>query len=170
MPDAADIRLIVFDVDGVLTDGSVLVNDHGIETKRFHVRDGLAMSAAKHEGLKVGVLSSRASRAVTLRMIELGVELVMQGARNKLIGLETLCQRAGVMPEDAAFVGDDLLDMPALLRSGYPIAVNDAAKQVREVAVHVTASPGGRGAARDAIEHLLQAQGRWDRIVERYSL
>jgi len=121
-------------------------------------------------GLKVGILTSRASRAVTLRMIELGIDLVMQGARNKLVGLETLCQRAEVPPESTAFVGDDLLDLPALTRCGYPIAVADAVAEVREAASYTTSAPGGRGAAREAIEHILKKQNLWAQVVKHYSL
>lgn len=170
MPNAADIKLIVFDVDGVLTDGSIIVDDHGVETKRFHVRDGLAMHGAMELGLHVGVLTGRSSRAVTLRMAEIGIDLLIQGVRDRAVGLETLCQRVQVELDQSAYVGDDLLDLPAILRCGYPIAVADAVAEIKSAARHVTEAPGGRAAAREAIEHVLKAQGRWDELVERFGI
>jgi len=168
MTTPADIQLIVFDVDGVLTDGSILLSDTGVESKRFHVRDGLAMRAAMDAGIQIGVLTGRSSRAVTLRMTELGIDLFLQGMKDKRTGLETLCTRAGVTPEQCAYVGDDLIDLPAMRRCGYPIAVADAVEPVRICARYVTHAEGGRGAAREAIEHVLGANGVWDNIVERY--
>ncbi len=168
MADFSRLRMIVFDVDGVLTDGSIIVNDQGQEAKRFYVRDGLGIRIALRLGLKVGVLTGRSVRAVTLRMAELGVDLVQQGSSDKAVGLETLCQRAGVLPEETAYVGDDLIDLPALLRCGYPMAVADAVAEVRAEAQYITTAVGGRGAAREAIEHLLKSQGRWDEVVDRY--
>ena len=164
------IKLIIFDVDGVLTDGSIVIDDAGVESKRFYARDGLAIKSAMALGLKVGVLTARSSRAVTLRMAELGVDLVLQGSSYKVFGLETLCQRAGVMPEDVAYVGDDLVDLPVMVRCGYPIAVADAVAEVKAEARYVTSAPGGRGAARQAIEHILKAQDRWDEVVERFGI
>ena len=159
---------MVFDVDGVLTDGSIFINDDGQESKRFHVRDGFAMRAAISLGLKIGVLTGRSSRVVTVRMADLGIDLVLQGVNDKATGLETLCNRANVFPKETAYLGDDLIDLPAMRRSGYPMAVADASKQVRAQAKYVTAVPGGQAAARDAIVHILQAQNRWGEVVQRY--
>lgn len=164
------IKLIIFDVDGVLTDGAIIVNDQGVESKHFHVRDGFAIRAAMSVGLKIGVLTGRSSRCVNLRMTEIGVDLLLQGAKDKAVGLETLCQRAGVDLEETAYVGDDLVDLPAMLRCGYPIAVADAVAEVRDEASYVTAAPGGRAAAREVIEHILKAQGRWDEVLEQYGV
>ena len=170
MPDVASIKLFVSDVDGVLTDGALIIDDRGVESKRFHVRDGLAFKAAMSLGLRVGVLTSRSTSAVTLRMTELGVRLLGHGSTDKKIGLENLCREAGVLPEETAYLGDDLLDLPALLNCGYPMAVADAASEVREVAAFITKTRGGRGAAREAIEHILKTQGRWDELLERYGI
>lgn len=170
MADLAAIQLIVFDVDGVLTDGSIVIDDHGAESKRFHVRDGLAFKAAMQMGLKIGVLSSRSAPCVTLRMTELGVELLIQGVRDKAVGLETLCQMGNVGVEEAAFVGDDLVDLPAMLRCGYAVAVGDAVEEVRGVAKYITNAKGGQGAARETIEHILKSQGRWDELLEQYGI
>lgn len=164
------IKLIVFDVDGVLTDGTIILDDLGRESKRFFVRDGFAIKAAMGAGVKVGVITGRSSRCVTLRMGEIGVDLLIQGCQNKLIAMETLCQRAGVLMEEAAFVGDDLVDLAPMLRCGYPVAVADAAAEVRQAAAYVTEAPGGRGAAREVIEHLLKSRGLWDKVVEEYGI
>ena len=166
----ASIAMIVFDVDGVLTDGSIVVNDLGIESKRFHVRDGFAIRAAMRVGLKVGVITGRSSRVVTLRMGELGVELFMQGAKDKGSALVQLCERAGVEPAQTAYLGDDLIDLPAMMRCGYPMAVADAAAEVREVARYTTHAIGGHAAAREAIEHVLKAQHKWAKVVEMYAM
>lgn len=170
MGNLKNIKLIIFDVDGVLTDGTIGLDDHGIESKHFHVRDGFAIRAAKRLGLAVGVVSGRASRSVTHRNNELGIDLALLGVRDKAIGLETLCQRAGKDPQQAAFVGDDLIDLPAMLYCGYPIAVADAVAEVKAVAQHITHHRGGCGAARDAIEHILKAQQRWDELLEQYGI
>ncbi len=166
----SSIKLLVFDVDGVLTDGSIVVDDHGVESKRFHVRDGFAIRAAMSLGLKVGVLTGRSARAVTLRVAELGIDLFIQQVREKANGFKTLCQLAGVALEDTAYLGDDLVDLPAMLLSGYPMAVADAVTEVRLEAQFVTNAPGGHAAAREAIEHILKAQGRWDQVTDRYTV
>lgn len=170
MTETSNIKMIIFDVDGVLTDGTILIDDHGVETKRFHVRDGMAIRVAQQMGLKVAALTSRTTRAVSLRLGELGVDPVLQGATDKAVGLETICRKAGVLPEQCAYVGDDLLDLPALLRCGLPVAVADAAEEVKAEAKHVTAAPGGHGAAREVIEHILKAQGRWDDMLKQYGV
>lgn len=170
MTETSNIKMIIFDVDGVLTDGTILIDDHGVETKRFHVRDGMAIRMAQQMGLKVAALTSRTTRAVSLRLGELGVDPVLQGATDKAVGLETICRETGVLPEQCAYVGDDLLDLPALLRCGLPVAVADAVEEVKAEAKHVTAAPGGHGAAREVIEHILKAQGRWDEMLKRYGV
>lgn len=169
MSDPASVKLIVFDVDGVLTDGTIIVDDTGRESKRFHVRDGFAMRAAISVGVKVAVLTGRSSRAVTLRMMDLGIDLFLQGVHDKAAGLETLCRMAEVDPADTAYLGDDLIDLPAMRQCGYPMAVADASPPVREIAKYTTAQPGGHAAARDAIEHILKAQNLWDEVVKRYT-
>jgi 3-deoxy-D-manno-octulosonate 8-phosphate phosphatase (KDO 8-P phosphatase) len=169
MPDPSCIRMLVFDVDGVLTDGAIIINDRGLESKRFHVRDGFAMRAAMKLGIKVGIITGRSSRVVALRAAELGIDLCLQGISDKKQALEDLCKRAGVLPENAAYMGDDLIDLSAMLRCGYPMTVADAPAEVREVAKYVTKVAGGRGAAREAIEHVLKGQNRWDELVEKYA-
>ena len=170
MSHLKSIKLIAFDVDGVLTDGSIVLDDHGVESKRFHVRDGFAIRSAMSVGLKVAVLTGRSAPCVNLRMAELRVDLLIQACSDKAVGFETLCQQAGVLPEEAAYVGDDLIDLPAMVRCGYPMAVADAAAEVRGVAKYVTHAKGGQAAAREAIEHVLKGQDRWDQLLERYGI
>ena len=168
MTDPALIQLIVFDVDGVLTDGVVHYTEAGDEAKHFHIRDGLGIVAALRVGLAVGVITSRTSRLLERRMGELGVEALVQGCRDKAAAVTQMAEHFGVALNDTAFVGDDLVDLPALAIVGYPIAVADAADEVRDAAAFVTQRPGGAGAGREAIEHLLKASGRWDQVVAGY--
>jgi 3-deoxy-D-manno-octulosonate 8-phosphate phosphatase (KDO 8-P phosphatase) len=162
------INLLLLDVDGVLTDGSILIDAAGQELKRFNVKDGLAIKAAMRCGIRVGILSARSSPATEHRAAELGIDLIVQGAADKRSGLENLCRRAGVTPETVACVGDDLADLPVLEQVAYPIAVADGAAEVRRVARYVTQAAGGRGAVREAIEHLLDERGQWPAVVDGY--
>jgi 3-deoxy-D-manno-octulosonate 8-phosphate phosphatase (KDO 8-P phosphatase) len=168
--DLRGIRLLVFDVDGVLTDGGIYIDDHGIESKRFHVRDGLAMKLAMSMGYQIGVITGRSRRGVTLRMRELGIELYMSGVHDKAAALKAMCSRAGVGVEHAAFVGDDLIDVPAMRVCGYAIAVADAVQEARQSAKYVTLAPGGHAAAREAIEHVIKGQGRWPEALKEMGL
>ena len=162
------INLLLLDVDGVLTDGSILIDAVGQELKRFHVKDGLAIKAAMRCGMQVGILTARSSPATEHRATELGIDLIAQGAADKRTGLENLCRRAGVTPDTVAYVGDDLADLCVMERVAYPIAVADAAAEVRRVARYVTQAAGGRGAVREAIEHLLDQRGQWPTVVDAY--
>ena len=168
MPSPADVQLIVFDVDGVLTDGVVIYTEDGGEAKHFHIKDGLGIVAARRAGLGVAVITSRESRLVERRMRELGVKDLVQGCKDKAAEVGALAERVGVPLSAVAYVGDDLVDLGAMRRVGYPIAVADAAAEVRAVASYVTALPGGRGAGREAIEHVLKAQGKWAAVVAGY--
>ena len=169
MPNPADVRLIVFDVDGVLTDGAVVYTEAGGEAKHFHIRDGLGIVAAQRAGLLIAVITSRRSGLVARRMGELGVGEVVQGCKDKAAEVETMAGRLGVPLDAVAYVGDDLVDLGAMRRVGYPIAVADAASEVRGVAAWVTTLPGGRGAGREAVEHVLKSQGKWDAVVAGYA-
>lgn len=168
MVQAAQIQLIVFDVDGVLTDGSIFLTDDGIEFKRYNVRDGFAMRAAGKLGLKVGVITGRSTRAVTARMADLEIPYVLLGQLDKKTALQKVCDWANVKPEWTAFVGDDLIDLPAMLMCGYPISVADAVPEVKHAARYVTQAKGGYGAGREAIEHILNTQGKWAEMVSKY--
>lgn len=163
---AAKIELLLLDVDGVLTDGSILYGEEG-EWKRFHVRDGSGLKFWREAGKRVAILSGRSSRAVERRAAELGIDPVFQGRSEKLPAFEELLGRTGLKPEQVCALGDDLPDLPVLKRCGLGVAVADACPELREAADYVTSVPGGRGAVRDAIEWLMKLQGTWASVVKR---
>ncbi|MGB0769104.1 MAG: KdsC family phosphatase [Phycisphaeraceae bacterium] len=154
-------QLLVLDVDGVLTDGGLYVDDKGIPSKKFNVKDGLGIKLAQRFGIQVAILTGKTSRIVEHRANELGIEHVIQGSKDKALDIAALCEQTGIAPEDTAMMGDDLPDLPAFAVVGYRIAVADAVEQTQAAADFVTTRPGGRGAVREAIEHLLKAQNKW---------
>lgn len=160
-PRASRIRLLVLDVDGVLTDGGLFYGASGEETKRFHVHDGLALVAARKAGLQIAVLSSRASAAVTRRMTELGVSEVHQGVGDKADALAVLCERLGIPTSAVAMMGDDLPDLAAMGRVGLALAPANAVAEVKRAAQWVARRRGGDGAVREAVEMLLKARRAW---------
>lgn len=165
---AARIRLLVFDVDGVLTDGVVTMHADGTESKGFHIRDGAAIVWAQRLGIPVALLSARASGATSQRAAQLAIRTVVQGGGNKLQGYEQIVRDAGLPDEQVAFMGDDLLDLPVLSRVGLAAAPADAASDVIESVHWVSTRPGGRGAVREFIEMVLRAQGRWADVLREY--
>jgi 3-deoxy-D-manno-octulosonate 8-phosphate phosphatase (KDO 8-P phosphatase) len=165
---AARVRLLLFDVDGVLTDGIVLMHADGSESKGFHIRDGAAIVWAQRAGLGVGLLSARSSGATAQRAAQLAIRIVQQGVKNKLEAYERVVREAGLPDEAVAYMGDDLLDLPVLARVGLSAAPSDAAPEVRARVNWVAAAGGGRGAARELIEFVLRAQQRWDDITREY--
>lgn len=158
--------MLVMDVDGVLTDGSILIDDHGHETKRFNVRDGAGLRAWTGLGFPAAVITGRAGAALQHRMAELGIAEVVQGSKTKGAAIEALCLRTGVDLARVAYLGDDWPDLAAMRVVGYPIAVADADNLVLSAAAYVTSAPGGRGAVRQAIEHLLEAKGLIQRAAD----
>jgi 3-deoxy-D-manno-octulosonate 8-phosphate phosphatase (KDO 8-P phosphatase) len=166
---ASRVRLLLFDVDGVMTDGVVIMHADGSESKGFHIRDGAAIVWAQRAGLTVGLLSARTSGATAQRAAQLAIRTVSQGVTNKLAGYEQIIEDTGVTDEDVAYMGDDLLDIPVLQRVGLSAAPADAALEVRDRVDWVSPSGGGRGAVRDLIELVLRAQERWDGIVQQYA-
>jgi 3-deoxy-D-manno-octulosonate 8-phosphate phosphatase (KDO 8-P phosphatase) len=165
---ASAVRLLLFDVDGVLTDGAVLMHADGSESKSFHIRDGAALVWAQRAGLSVGFLSARTSGATAQRAAQLGIRIVSQGVAHKVDAYDAICRQAGLEDSAVAFMGDDLLDLPVLSRVGLSAAPADAAPEVRASVDWVSPSGGGRGAARELIELVLRAQGRWDDVVQQY--
>ena len=159
---AASVRLLCLDVDGVLTDGTVALDDLGHETKRFNARDGLGITLWRRLGGEVAVITGRAGLAVRHRLEELGVRHLYSGSHDKLHDLRAAAEACGIPLSAVAFVGDDLPDLPAMRACGYPVAVHDAVAEVRAAAAFVTAAPGGRGAVRETVEHLLRTQDRWN--------
>jgi 3-deoxy-D-manno-octulosonate 8-phosphate phosphatase (KDO 8-P phosphatase) len=160
-PRASSVRLLVLDVDGVLTDGGLVYSAAGEETKRFHVHDGFALVAALRAGLQVAVISGRASAAVTRRMAELGIVEVHQGVSDKVQALDALRERLGLAPREVAVMGDDLPDLLAMSRAGLALAPANAVAEVKRAAHWVARRRGGEGAVREAVEMLLRARRSW---------
>lgn len=167
---AAGLEWLLFDVDGVLTDGRLLYGALGELWKVFHVRDGLGLRLAREAGLKTGLLSGRANEAVTFRAAELSFDAVILDRSDKDQAFAELLAAQGTSPERVAYVGDDLLDLPILTRCGLSFAPADAMPDVRERVDRVLTLPGGAGAAREMVEVVLRARGDWDRLVSRYFL
>jgi len=165
---AARIRLLLFDVDGVLTDGKILVHPDGSESKRFDIRDGTALVWAHRAGLMTGLISGRVSACTTHRAAQLGIPIVHQSALAKAETYEQIVREHHFRDEEVAFMGDDLLDLPVLARVGLSAAPADGAPAVRERVDWVSESRGGDGAVRELIELVLQAQHRWDEVVSAY--
>jgi 3-deoxy-D-manno-octulosonate 8-phosphate phosphatase (KDO 8-P phosphatase) len=165
---ARQIRLLVSDVDGVLTDGRMVLSERGDELKAFHARDGVAVALARRAGIRTAFVTGETSPLAKTRGDKLGVDAVVLGARRKGETLEALCAQFGLTPRAAAYVGDDLLDVPALQRAGLAIAVADAAAEVRAVAHVVTRGRGGTGVLRECVELILKAQGSWRATVTAY--
>jgi YrbI family 3-deoxy-D-manno-octulosonate 8-phosphate phosphatase len=165
---AKKIKLIAFDVDGVLTDGKISYTSSGEEIKSFNVRDGHAIKMAARAGLTVAVITGRESPIVLRRCQELGIELLYQGIRDKHLTLGDIMERTGYAASEIAFMGDDVVDLPVMLSVGLGCSPSDAAEEVRERSELVTRAPGGNGAARELILLVLKAQGLYDKVMERY--
>jgi 3-deoxy-D-manno-octulosonate 8-phosphate phosphatase (KDO 8-P phosphatase) len=191
---AKKIKLILFDVDGVLTDGTLwffpapagerstdahrqklgdaagfgIVSQNVIEAKGFNAHDGTGISLARLGGLKTGMVTKRISETVALRARDLHIDYLFQGAENKSEVLDKILEQSGLAAEEVAYVGDDVIDLPIMRRCGLAIAVANARPQVKEMAHYETPSGGGRGAARDAVEYILKAQGTLDGVIKAY--
>ena len=163
-----NIKLILSDVDGVMTDGGIIFDNQGIEIKRFHVRDGLGIRLWQRCGGHFGIITARNSHIVKLRATELDIEIVRQGYSDKLPAAREIAADAGFGMEDVCYLGDDLTDLPVLRNAGLAVTVADAAHEVREAAHLVTQARGGQGAVRETIETILKAQHRWDDAIAKY--
>lgn len=157
---AKKIRFLVLDVDGVCTDGMLFMNEHGQVSKSFHVHDGIGIKTAIYAGINVGIITGRDDPCVEARMRPLGVVEYHSGKLSKLDALKTISERQNVSFEEMAYVGDDWIDLDPLCAVGFPMAVDNAVKEVKEVAVYVTKKSGGQGAVREAVEFLLACQGQ----------
>jgi len=165
---AARVRLLIFDVDGVLTDGSLFIGDDGQEYKAFNSRDGHGIKMLQKHGVTVGIITGRTSRVVDHRMANLGITHVYQGKREKLPAFEELVAELGITPQETAYVGDDIVDLPVMRRAGLAIAVRDAHPLVIRHSHWQTPSCGGRGAARDVCEMLMEARGVLEQELDSY--
>ncbi|HUS40984.1 MAG: HAD hydrolase family protein [Pirellulales bacterium] len=162
------ISVLLCDVDGVLTDGGIIYDNEGIESKRFHIRDGLGIKLWQKVGHRFGLITGRSSHVVQLRANELGIDIVRQGFDDKLQVAKQLIRDLGVTPDEVCFVGDDLPDLPVMQHVGLAACVADAAEELKQVAHVVTHLRGGEGAVRELIERLLKAQGRWTELMQKY--
>jgi 3-deoxy-D-manno-octulosonate 8-phosphate phosphatase (KDO 8-P phosphatase) len=159
------IKLLLLDVDGVLTDGKIIYDDQGLETKFFNVKDGLGIRLLLKCGVQVGIITGRLSQVVQHRCANLGIKKVYQGVANKAAIFKQIIEESGLSAKEVAYMGDDLPDLPLLDIVGVPIAVADACELVKKKACIVTRAKGGRGAVREVCEMLLKAQGLWDKVI-----
>lgn len=162
------VALLLLDVDGVLTDGSIHYDDNGVETKSFNVKDGLGLRLLVRSGIRVGIITGRRSATVERRCRDLGIDTLYQGVSDKAALLDTICSQLNIQPEASAFVGDDLPDLPIMKRVGLSVAVADAHETVADEADLVTTAGGGAGAVREVCEAILKARGLWEPLLQRY--
>ncbi|OHV12250.1 KdsC family phosphatase [Kushneria phosphatilytica] len=166
---AARVRLLALDVDGVMTDGGLNYTGDPHEHKRFHVRDGLGLKLLQRSNIEIAIITGRNSSAVTTRAEELGIEHVYQGCEDKWQALSELLTRLRLEADQAAYCGDDLVDLAAIRQAGLGVTVNDAPGEIRQHADYVTLTPGGHGAVREICELILKARGEWDAIVAEFA-
>jgi len=164
------IELILSDVDGVMTDGGITYDNQGIETKTFHVRDGMGIKLWQKTGHRFGVITARSSHIVKLRMDELGVEFIRQGTEQKLATAQQIIAELKLEPQNVCYIGDDLTDVGLMKSVGMSASVADAADDVKKVAHYVTKSTGGKGAIRELIEMILKSQNRWSELLQGYGI
>ncbi|NVL89665.1 MAG: HAD-IIIA family hydrolase [Desulfobacterales bacterium] len=162
------VKFVVFDVDGVLTDGRLFYHDDGTESKAFDVRDGHGIKMLRHAGIEAALVSGRNSPMVEKRAADLGIKEVVQGVRDKVPIIEEIISKRGLKLEEVAVVGDDVVDLPAMSRVGLAIAVADASEHLFDSAHYITLAPGGRGAAREVAELILGVQGLWEKVASPY--
>ncbi len=165
---ARKVRLLVMDVDGVLTDGRMILSERGDELKAFHAHDGIAVALARRAGLRTAMITGESSPIAKTRGAKLGVDAVVLAARRKGETVDALCAEHGLPADAVAYIGDDLLDIPAMQRAGLAVAVADAAAPVKAAAHVVTRTKGGHGAVRECVELILRAQQCWDDAVDAY--
>ena len=166
--DFATIKLLLLDVDGVMTDGRITYDNDGGELKSFDVKDGHGLKLLQRAGIKIGIITGRQSAVVARRAAELGIELVYQGAKDKLVPFNEILEKLRISAEEVAYVGDDVVDLPVMRRVGFAVTVADAVEDVKPFADLVTTRDGGRGAVREVCDFLLKKSGRWDAVASRY--
>jgi len=165
---AQKIKLAIFDVDGVLTDGQIYISNEGIESKMFNVQDGLGLKLLQKCGIQIAIISGLESKAVSMRLQNLGVTHIYQGIKDKLAVYEELLKKTNMVNEQVAYLGDDLLDLPLMRRVGVAVAVANARSIVKETAHWCTETKGGYGAVREFCDWLLQAQNNWQKAISFY--
>ncbi len=168
MERAGKVRLVLLDVDGVLTDGRIYVTSDGQDARAFDVTDGHGIVMGRHAGLQFGIVSGRRSAAVGLRAAELQIEELHQRVLDKAACVREILERRELPPEAVCFVGDDMIDVPAMRLAGFAVAPSDAVAEVRQRAHYVTGRGGGRGAVREVVELILRASNKWNGVTARY--
>lgn len=162
------IKLLLLDVDGILTDGQIIYSDSGEQIKSFNSKDGLGLRLLMNSNIQVGIVTGRKSKALVHRCENLGIELVFDGIKDKALALDKIIMQTGIQAQNIAFSGDDLIDLPAMIRVGFSFSVPDAPKEVKNHAQIITNARGGQGAVREICETILKAQGMWDQIISKY--
>src|SRR5208283_370192 len=165
---AGNIRLLILDVDGVLTDGSIILDNEGNEFKAFHVRDGHGLKMLSRTGIQIALITGRHSKVVERRAHELGITEVYQRCFKKIVAYEQLLQKFKVTDSEVAYIGDDIVDLPVLKKVGLPVAVADAVDETKDVAQFITQNRGGRGAVREVCDLILRAKGKWKELLDEY--
>jgi 3-deoxy-D-manno-octulosonate 8-phosphate phosphatase (KDO 8-P phosphatase) len=162
------IKMLVLDLDGVFTDGTIIINSDGTESKRYSVLDGHGIKLWHRTGCKTAIISGRAAKATSIRAEQLGIEYVFQGCKQKLPVYEKLLEDAQLTAEETMFIGDDIIDIPIASRAGLAVAVANAVDELKARCDYTTNTPGGSGAIREVIELVLKTTGKWDKLMERY--
>ncbi len=162
------IKLLLLDVDGVLTDGQITYTDSGEQIKSFSSKDGLGLRLLMDNHIRVGIVTGRKSNALVHRCRNLGIDLVFDGISDKAAAFAKITEQTGILAKDIAFVGDDLIDLPAMIRAGVSFTVPDAPEEVKLKADRVTSARGGHGAVREICELILKSQGVWEQIINKY--
>jgi 3-deoxy-D-manno-octulosonate 8-phosphate phosphatase (KDO 8-P phosphatase) len=166
--DLAKIKLLLLDVDGVMTDGRIIYDSDGGETKAFDVKDGHGLKLLQRAGIRVGIITGRQSPIVARRATELGIELVYQGIKDKSVPFNEIMQTLALDPEEIAYIGDDIVDLPVMRKVGFSVTVADAVDDVKPFADMVTKRSGGRGAVREVCDFILKESGRWPTVTRHY--
>lgn len=163
---AKNIKLLILDVDGVLTDGSIILDNEGNEFKAFHVRDGHGIKMLERAGIKVAIITGRHSKVVERRAHELGITEVYQRCHIKSVAYEHLIEKMGITDKEVAYIGDDIVDIPILKRVGLSVAVADATDETKAEAMIITKNCGGRGAVREICDLILKSKGKWEELID----
>lgn len=166
--DFSAIRLLLLDVDGIMTDGRIVYDNNGVESKAFDVKDGHGIKLLQRVGIRVGIITGRQSEVVSLRARELGIEILYQGAKDKLVPYREILQKLQLQDTEVAYMGDDVIDLPILRRVGFAATVADACEDVKPLVHRVTSREGGRGAVREVCDLLLKEAGLWEQVAGRY--
>ncbi|MEJ2520595.1 MAG: HAD-IIIA family hydrolase [Desulfuromonadales bacterium] len=167
-PDLTRIKLLLLDVDGVMTDGRIVYDSTNAEAKAFDVKDGHGLKLVQRAGIRVGIITGRLSAIVARRAAELGITLVYQGAKDKSVPFREILDQLALAPAEVAYIGDDLVDLPILRQVGFAATVADAVEDIKPYVHLVTRRPGGRAAVREVCDHLLKESGRWAAVTRRY--